>query len=251
MGIAKRLWLERQEEVHAEELARWIREQLDEGDADESHPRWDELAERYHEHAFDHYDHADEWEVTGKTRLELFDESMAAVTEMLHVQVTDQTKRNLRVMLYAHVVAAVEGFLSSTFIAKTLSSATYIQALVESDPEFANRTLTVKEIFSKQASLHEEIGSYLRGLIFHKLDKVKPMYRSVFNIDFGDIKWLFKAVVVRHDCVHRAGYDKEGEEVNINLDAILELIRACERLVHEVDAAVLALPKVERLILEF
>lgn len=254
MGLAKRMWMEQQEEEYAEERAQWIREQLGDEDADEDHPRWDELAEQYDQsdnRSEDYYDYADEWNVQGKTRLNLFDESMAAVTEMLGVNVSDQTRRSLYVMLYAHVVAAVEGFLSSTFIAKTLSSTTYIQALVESDPEFANRTLTVKEIFSKQESLHDEIGTYLKDLIFHKLDKVKPMYRSVFSIDFGNIGWLFKAVMVRHDCVHRAGYDKDGDEVTLNPQIILDLINQCAALVQKVDAEILALPEVAPLIPDF
>jgi hypothetical protein len=116
------------------------------------------------------------------------------------------------------------------------------QALVESDPEFANRKLTVKEIFSKQAGLKDEIGIYLKTLIFHNIEKVKPMYRDVFKIDFGDIGWLVKAVRVRHDCVHRAGYDKDGNDVNLSADDVLALTAECEKLVHKVDTAIAALP---------
>lgn len=154
-------------------------------------------------------------------------------------------------MLYAHVVAAVEGFLTSTFIAKTLSSNTYIQALVESDPEFGRRTFTVKEIFSKHARLHEEIGTYLKDLIFHKLDKVKPMYRDVFAIDFGDIEWLFKAVKVRHDCVHRAGHDKEGVELKLMAQDVHDLVAECKNLVHKVDAEIVSLQELDLVKVDF
>jgi hypothetical protein len=77
------------------------------------------------------------------------------------------------------------------------------------------------------------------------------MYRSVFNIDFGDIKWLFKAVIARHDCVHRAGYNKDRDEVNLNRQIILDLVTQCAALVHKVDADILALPNVEPLIPDF
>ncbi|MFN9473543.1 hypothetical protein [Acidovorax sp.] len=251
MSLTKRMWEEQIEEDYREEVTRWIREQLDDEDADENHPRWEELERQYRDGGGDYYDYADEWDVKGKTRLELFDESMTAVREMLSVKLSDQARRSLYVMLYAHVVASVEGYLSSTFIAKTLSSKTYIQALVESDPDFGGRSLTMKEIFSKQAGLHDEIGKYLKNLIFHQLDKVKPMYKSVFNIDFGNIGWLFKAVMTRHDCVHRAGYDKDGHEVSLDEAVVADLVGACVALVHKVDAEILALPKVELLIADF
>jgi hypothetical protein len=244
MGMAKQMWLEQMEQDHEEARAQWIREQLDDGDADESHSQWDDLAEQYDTQQREAYfDYDDEWNVAGKSRRELFDESMSAVMEMLSVNITDQTRKNLYVMLHAHVVAAVEAFLSSTFIKTVLSSDTYIQKLVESDPEFAERKFTLKEIFAKQASLRSEISVYLRDLIFHNLAKVKPMYMDVFGIDFGVTKWLFKAIMVRHDCVHRAGYDKNGDQVSLTTQSIKDLIAQCTTLVHRVDKEIHALPR--------
>lgn len=245
MGIAKRLWMEQQEDEHREEREEWIREQLGDEDADESHPRWDELVAEFNSYTIDHTEYDDDWNVPGKTRLELFDESLQAVVELLETPVSDLATRSLRVMLHGHVVAAVEGFLASTFISTTLTSNVYIQALVESDPEFANRKFTLKEFFTKQAGLHSEIGTYLKEVIFHNVFRVKSMYKSVFNIDLGELAWLAIAVSVRHDCVHRAGYTKDGDAVEITDQSIKDLIAQCWTLVHSVDAQILALPKVE------
>lgn len=251
MGIAKRMWMEQQETEFEDEEAQWIRDQLADDDANKSHPEWDELSRQYRNGGLDYYDYSHDWEVQGKTRLELFEDSVFAGTEMLNVDVSAQTKRAIYVMVFAHVVAAVEGFLATTFITTTLSSSTYIQRLVESDPEFAERKLTVKEIFSKHATLKDDIGTYLKDLIFHRLDKVKPMFKAVFDIDFGDIKWLFQAVRVRHDCVHRAGYDKDGEPIELNSQDLINLMHACLDLVKRVDAEIMALPAVEPLLPDF
>lgn len=244
MGIAKRLWMEQIEDVHADERAYWIREQLDDDDADESHPEWDDLAEQFDsQKRNERFEYDDEWYVPGKTRKGLFDKGMSAVEEMLQVAVSPTTQKILYVMLHAHVVASVEAFLSSTFITVTLSDEKYIQRLVESDPEFAGRKFTLKEIFAKQASLKGDIAAYLKDLIFHKLEKVKEMYREVLSIDFGDLGWLFGAVIIRHDCVHRAGYTKDGDEVNLTADSIRDLVAKCTELVHRVDLEVENLPK--------
>lgn len=238
MGLMKQLWIEHQEEKYEEGLTQWIRDQLGDQNANETHPKWNELAEIYGDPNADRYDYNDFYyeEVKGKTSLDLYRESITSVTEMLKSDITQLAKRHLHVMLYAHVVASVERYLSSTFISKTLSSPKNIRALVESDPEFASRSFTLKEIFSKQAGLANEVEKYLKDLIFHRLEKVKPMYQSVFGIEFNDISWLYRAVKIRHDCVHRAGYDKEGVAIDISEETINLLIGKCNEFIFRIDA---------------
>jgi hypothetical protein len=61
------------------------------------------------------------------------------------------------------------------------------------------------------------------------------MYESVLGIDFGDVSWLFKAVLIRHDCVHRSGFDKDGNQNEINNEAIIKLIQNCTHLVSIIE----------------
>jgi hypothetical protein len=68
--------------------------------------------------------------------------------------------------------------------------------------------------------------------------KIKPMYSEVLSFDFGDISWLFRAVRVRHDCVHRAGYDKEGTPVTVSVESIKELVNNCRTVAEKIDAHV-------------
>ncbi|PPD11556.1 MAG: hypothetical protein CTY26_08520 [Methylophilus sp.] len=60
-------------------------------------------------------------------------------------------------------------------------------------------------------------------------------YNSVLDIDFGDIAWLFQAVMVRHDCVHRNGFDKDGNQQQIKNESIVELVKQCTHLVSEIE----------------
>ncbi|MNV84639.1 hypothetical protein D3C71_1785280 [compost metagenome] len=61
------------------------------------------------------------------------------------------------------------------------------------------------------------------------------MYRDVLDIDFGEIGWLFKAILIRHDCVHRNGVDKEGTPTGLGEDDVVELIKKCAGLVANID----------------
>lgn len=242
MGLVKQLWMERLEDESFEKRAEWIREHLNDPNADEDTEGWEALEEDYHLlHPDPDYD--DDWDVLGKSRTDIFNENIAASTEMLGLPLPATSKKNMLVMLHAHVVAALEAYLSSTFIEISLGTEVLMQKLVETDPEFAKRKFTIKEIFTKQKGLKDDLRQYLKDLIFHDIAKVREMYRSVFDFDFGDVSWLFQAVALRHHCVHRAGYDKDGNEVTLTEGSIRTLIEQCSKLVADVEAAITLLPK--------
>jgi hypothetical protein len=74
------------------------------------------------------------------------------------------------------------------------------------------------------------VPEYLKDLAFHRLKKTKEMYKQVLDIDFENIGWFFKAIDVRHHCVHRAGLDKEREKVDITKESIIKLVDDCKEL---------------------
>lgn len=246
MGIGSNLMIELQEERYREERAKWIQEQLGDPEADEFSDGWDELSEEYDDLSITNDEQAffefENWEVEGKTKIEIFDENIKASLEVLHTRFTSITAKNILVMLHGHVVASVEAFLSSTFISVALSSDQYLRKLVENDPELAKAKFSLKDIFTKQDNLKNDLSKYLQDLIFHKIDKVNLLYSSVLGIGFGDVKWLYKAVELRHHCVHRAGYDKDGNEVDITVLDIETLIAQSNDLVHFIEEEVVKLP---------
>lgn len=185
-------------------------------------------------------DEADEisWYTESKTHHEIFQNHLKSVRTLLEVAVPSDTLFSLWVMLHGHVVSAIEGYLAGVFIHKVTNSEVLTRKLVETDPEFSKRTFSFKEIFEKQSSLKGTIAIYLKELIFHDLKKVKPMFKAVLGHDFGDISWLFKDVIKRHDCVHRAGYTKDGEVIEVSKESVLELLEKVEALAESVEATV-------------
>lgn len=240
MGLTKRHWETQQEALEDEKKAEWIRNYLQDDEANELSDEWSDAEEAYSEALYLRYrewedkeDYQDYWTVEGKTSFQIFNEIIVSSNEIINFNITNlQVRKNLFVMLYGHVIAAVEGYLSSTFINNVMSTEDCLRKLVESDPEFGKRTFTIKEIFTRKEQLENDVRKHLRELIFHDISKIKRMYNSVLNIDFGnDLKWLFSAVSLRHDCVHRAGYDKDGNEVDLSKAVIEDLIKNCINLV--------------------
>lgn len=176
-----------------------------------------------------------EWYIYTQSQVGVFYTQVLSVQELLKVRITNETQFSLLVMLHGHTVASVESYLASTFIHKVTNSEELIRKLVESDPKFSKMKFTLKEIFEKKESLKLTVATYLKDLIFHDLNKVKPLFKNVLDCDFGDISWLFHAVKTRHHCVHRAGLDKDGNKVDVSVESIKKLIEMSNRLVHEVE----------------
>ena len=64
------------------------------------------------------------------------------------------------------------------------------------------------------------------------------MFKDVLEHVFGDISWLFKDVIKRHDCVHRAGYDKDGEAIEVSKESILDLLEKVKVLADSVEMTI-------------
>lgn len=168
----------------------------------------------------------EEWyqENEEKSHYDILLKHLSSINTLLEVDVPSSAEFSLLVMLHGYIVSAIEGYLAGVFIHLVTNSDELTRKLVESDPEFSNQKFTLKEIYEKQSTLKVTVSKYLKGLIFHDLKKIKPMYKAVLDHDFQDITWLFEAVKIRHDCVHRAGHDKDGNKVSLTTETIVNLL---------------------------
>ncbi len=243
MGRAKEEWMQRQE---LEPMYDWIDENYGDDAGEEGSDTWNEAVEAYEDYCEERQRQEDEWHlqeelewyIHTQSQVGKFDTQMRSVRELLNVQASNEAQFSLLVMLHGHTVAAVESYLASAFIHKVTNSDDLIRKLVETDPEFSKTKFTLKEIYEEHENLKLTVATYLKDLIFHDLKKVKPMFKSVLECDFGDISWLFKAVSIRHHCVHRAGLDKDGNRVDISVESINELVESSSHLIHQVESKV-------------
>ncbi|WMB73979.1 hypothetical protein RA178_04960 [Shewanella oncorhynchi] len=188
---------------------------------------------------FDILDHFGQEEVTAEIestqQLDIYRKVSTDVIALLRYQHHQEHKATLNNILFAQVVTAIEAYLASSFISTVVNSDLLIRRLVETDPELAKRQFSLKEIFTQWEDLKFLVARYLKDLIFHDLKKIKPMYFSVLDIDFGNIAWLFKAILIRHDCIHRNGFDKDGNQHQIESNEIIELVKQCTHLVSQIE----------------
>lgn len=176
-----------------------------------------------------------QWDIEHSKQFEILNKHLSTIKKLLEIKIDNDTQFSLLVMLHTHIISAIEQFLSSTFIHHVTNSDNLTRKLIETDPEFGNRKFTINEIYAQHTDIKLTVATYLKDLIYHDMKKIKPMFKSVLSYDFGDMSWFFKAVRTRHDCAHRAGYDKEGKPVLITVESINELVENCKDLASAVD----------------
>lgn len=153
-----------------------------------------------------------------------------------------QLTLTLKRQIYVSVMAALEAFLSETFINLTNDHSEYFRNFIESYPEFKNKKIEISRIYSEQERLKETAKKVMVEVIYHNLAKVSKMYSSTFKIDFPDITKMAKCVHIRHDIVHRNGKSVDGKTVLLNKEVIAELINLTSSFVREI-ANKLKLPR--------
>jgi hypothetical protein len=175
------------------------------------------------------------WAIATTKQFELFQDSITSVEALLKIQAGERVERSLLIMLHTHVVTAIESYLSSITIHKIMNCKDLKRKLVESDPELSKQRFSLKEIYEKSENIGFIVAQHLKSIIFHDMKKIKPMYYQVFEFKFGDIKWLFKAISLRHDCVHRGGFTQDEEPVPVTKKSVGKLIDSSKSLINQLE----------------
>ena len=91
----------------------------------------------------------------------------------------------------------------------------------------------------RNVSIEIKVRKYLADFIWHNLAVVGKMYKDTLSIKFPDnMGAVYKAIVIRHDIVHRNGKDKSGKEEIICQQDIINLIVEVEELVQHIDSSI-------------
>jgi hypothetical protein len=123
-------------------------------------------------------------------------------------------------MVFAHMISALEAFLGDTFIRTVMIDEVKKRKLLDFDEHLKKDKYTLADIAADGEFVNTQIRKHLRSIIYHNIAKVSVLYKGVLGMDIfkilgSDKDVLFKAINYRHDCVHRNGYDKEGNKLNV------------------------------------
>lgn len=152
--------------------------------------------------------------------LTIFMDSYHRTGDLLADHGGDDGRNLLNRMVFSHQVTALEAYLGDTLIKEVLADKAARTRLMTEDRELAKERFSLAQIAAATDDLVEtRIIEYLRSIQYHNLEKVDFLYRTIFQIPIlklaQDTTGLLKAVRLRHDCVHRNGFDKDGNELTV------------------------------------
>lgn len=140
-------------------------------------------------------------------------------------------------MIYASAITSLETYLSDTFYHRVMGSTERMEKLLATTPEFNDRKFSISEVIEWHRNLQVKVSDYLMGLVWHNLHKIHHMYREVLSVYFpADSSPIHRAIVVRHDLVHRNGRTKDGKSHRLSLEQVQELILHLEQFVDTLQA---------------
>lgn len=172
--------------------------------------------------------------------LNVYKKSIAVVNSLLNLTLQDnELNDELLKMLYVRIITSVETYLADMIRSKILGNNENIRKFIENDPSFAKRKFQLNEIYNVSDQIFDIVKKQLSDIIYHDIKKVKPLCESVLKINFPkDIGFIFKAILIRHDLVHRNGKNKGGEDVTVTKEDVLELIQNVNTFIESIDGQV-------------
>jgi len=166
-----------------------------------------------------------------------FEESITNIEHLISLETTGQQQQHLRRLLYVNVITALETYLSDLFISAVAKDQALLRRFVETTPEFKSEKIAVSDIFKTAEEIEKKARAYLMDVVWHHLRRVKPMFKDKLGLSFPDnMGDLFKAVLIRHDLVHRNGKKRDGGEHNVSKKEIKDIIGQARSFVADLDS---------------
>ncbi|MGV2981966.1 hypothetical protein ACERNI_17495 [Camelimonas sp. ID_303_24] len=129
-------------------------------------------------------------------------------------------------MIFSQQITALEAYLGDTLLNEVMSDKEAMQRLIDKDEDLAREKFTLSEVSKDPGLVEREVRTHLRKVMYHNLKKVDVLYNIALGVRIlnlaSDKGRLFKAVLLRHDCVHRNGFDKDGTEIDVFTQAFVQ-----------------------------
>jgi hypothetical protein len=188
------------------------------------HDLWNEVGDAWApiepEGREDYYDELSFLVVNRNDPFNFLQGRLEQIDAVLAVECSVAASELIHQMLHSSLIAALEAYLADTLTFWVGNDKEALRRFISRNKDFKARSLTLDQLFERLDALDDEVKRYLQDLIWHRLDKIKPMLQAGLDIVVPDIEDLMKEVVIRHDIVHRAGRTRDGGVVSVSAEDV-------------------------------
>lgn len=157
----------------------------------------------------------------GEDALAIFSEQMNELKNISHQQLTQLTMK----MNFAYAVTLMETCQTDMLKHAVISQPEFMSIALEKIPDFQSVKVNLLDININPDFITGFVIKLLTEFLYHKIPHVITIYRCTLGSDYPEfikdkIGELVKIADIRHDIVHRNGYDKEGNVHNLNVEMV-------------------------------
>lgn len=222
MSSIKEYLFDKQEE-QAEE---WIRERLSDQDLTPESEQWQDLMleySAYQDHLNDEYEWISEikWlKENGSVDIyHNFTTELGTVKKLAQKSLSEPMPLNENLVIkmsYSYSLTLLEAFLGDTLKALMSENSVYLNNAITRIDQLKSARYSLSDLTKFGTDLTALAIRSVSEMLFHKIDKVIGVYEKTLGCKINlDISKIQSIVEIRHDIVHRNGYTKENEVIDI------------------------------------
>lgn len=175
---------------------------------------------------YDHDDFDDYYESTIGTRSEpsaIYEKRISEIEQMIfNKQNKFDNPQLVLQMCYIMIISSLEAYISDTVIYWAKKEEKVLFRIASK--ECKDKDFKLSDVLNDLEKFKDNVINHLtNNVIWHKLDKLKPVLEHGFGVKVPEFGKIIGSVQIRHDIVHRAGKTKSGEPLNITIDELKEL----------------------------
>ncbi len=196
--------------------------------------------------SFDEYDYDEAYGVDVAessdplARLEL---RLGQIKQILLLQGSSDVMDLARKLAFGYVITALESYLWETVLYWLEHDEKILENVVTQIPHFRDSTLKLGDIFRRYIGLKDEVKGYLQNIVWHNWKSVVPLFSQGLVVIMPSLKQFDKALLKRHDIIHRSGYTKTGDVVTVDASEVDALCAQILKFARDVTEALSKKPK--------
>jgi hypothetical protein len=172
----------------------------------------------------DYFDALDVYVRNSKEPKNVLEMRLNQIVEMMGVHGTPQALTLLEQLAFSSAITAFESYLWETMSYAIEADPKSLENVVTKHKAFSEQSMRLGDIYSRLAGIKDVVKAYLQSLVWHRFDVVAPLMTHGLRVKLPSFKPFIEPVIKRHDIVHRSGFSKAGEPINVSRAEIMELI---------------------------
>lgn len=162
---------------------------------------------------------------------------LQSINKMTEIEIKNSHMRQtLLRLLYANTITVMETYLSDAFINTVIRNPLLVRKFVETTEHFKEQQTNVSNVYKWLDRINDDVAKYLNAFTYHNIPKVQKMYNSVLDIQFpADLDTIIKAVMTRHDIVHRNGKTKDGNAIKLTGGEVKNISKCVQDFVDHIE----------------